>query len=285
MRFSIIVPVYNAAAYLRDCIAALQAQDYPRDDFEILLVDNNSTDGSAAILRASEGIRALTETRQGSYAARNCGLRAARGDSIAFTDSDCAPDRGWLRAIEKEFERPATQIVLGCRRPAREDGFLRLVADYENTKDHYMCSSEDPEMYYGYTNNMAVRRTTMEAYGPFLERPRGSDTAFVRHVVEGEGRGAVAYARDMRIVHYEMRNIRTYYKKMFVYARSRRRNGDIIVTRPLSGKERLHLFRETVRRGGYSLVSSASLGLLLAGGLVAWGMGFHSRIRSGAQPS
>ena len=50
MKFSIVVPVFNTSRYLRDCIASLEALDYPRDEYEILMVDNNSTDGSADIL-------------------------------------------------------------------------------------------------------------------------------------------------------------------------------------------------------------------------------------------
>jgi glycosyltransferase involved in cell wall biosynthesis len=91
VRFTAVVPVHNTAEHLERCIAALQAQDYPRDQFEILMVDNNSTDGSPGILARAGGVRALSERKQGSYAARNRALRDASGDVLAFTDSDCAP--------------------------------------------------------------------------------------------------------------------------------------------------------------------------------------------------
>ena len=277
MRVSVIVPVHNTAAHLERCIAALVGQDYPREAFEILMVDNNSTDGSADILSRAKGIRVLTETKQGSYAARNRAVREARGAMLAFTDSDCAPDAGWLRAIDAGLAQPGVQVVLGCRRPARDRGLIRLLADYENKKDEQVFASRTPELYYGFTNNMGVRRSTFEKHGPFVERPRGSDTIFVRRVVEGEGCAAAVYVPSMRIAHQEMQGVRTYYGKMFTYGRSRQLYRHIVRTRPLSSAERLEALRATIRDGGYSWLSAAALAALLGGGMAAWSLGSQSR--------
>ena len=277
MTLSIVVPVHNTAAHLERCIEALLGQDYPRDQYEILMVDNNSTDGSAGILARAQGVRALSEPKQGSYAARNRAVREARGELLAFTDSDCAPDAGWLRAIAAGLAEPAVQIVLGRRRPARDTGLIRLLADYENKKDEHVFASRSPELYYGFTNNMGMRRSTFEAYGPFVERPRGSDTIFVRRVVEGEGCAAAAYLPSMRVAHHEMNGIRTYYGKMFTYGRSRQLYRHIVRTRPLSPAERLEAFRATVRDGRYSWLQAAALGALLGGGMAAWSLGSQSR--------
>ncbi|MCU0251238.1 MAG: glycosyltransferase family 2 protein [Vicinamibacterales bacterium] len=277
MKFTVVVPVHNTAEHLERCMAALRAQDYPRDQFEILMVDNNSTDGSAGILGRADGVRALAEPKQGSYAARNRAVREAGGDVLAFTDSDCAPAAGWLRAIERAFEAPRVNVVLGCRRPGRDAGLIRLLADYENKKDEHVFASHAAESYYGFTNNMGVRRATFEQYGPFVERPRGADTIFVRRVAEGEGCEAVAYAPAMRIGHAEMDGVRAYYRKMFTYGRSRQLYRHIVKTRPLTSAERLEAFRATVRDGGYSWASAAALACLLAGGMAAWSLGSHSR--------
>jgi len=277
MRFTVVVPVHNTARHLERCIAALQAQAYPRTQFEILMVENNSTDGSADILARAAGIGVLIETKQGSYAARNRALREARGELLAFTDSDCAPEPGWLQAIDRAFADPGLQVVLGCRRPARDKGFIRLLADYENKKDERVFSSHTRELYYGFTNNMGVRRATLEKYGPFVERPRGSDTIFVRRVVEGEGCEAVAYMPEMRIAHHEMDGVRVYYRKMYTYGRSRQQYRDIVRTRPLSAGERFDTLRATLRDGGYSWAAAAALTGLLAVGAVAWSLGSQSR--------
>ncbi|WP_417411319.1 glycosyltransferase [Hoeflea sp.] len=113
LRYSIIVPVYNNPADLRNCIESLKALDYPARDYEIIVVDNNSTDGTAAV--ATElGVTCLSETRfQSSYAARNTGIKAARGTFIAFTDSDCVADKGWLKAIDAVSDDEAAGCFAG----------------------------------------------------------------------------------------------------------------------------------------------------------------------------
>lgn len=241
------------------------------------MVENNSTDESADILARASGIRVLTEATQGSYAARNRALRDAGGELLALTDSDCAPEPGWLQAIDRAFADPRIQVVLGCRRPARDRGLIRLLADYENKKDERVFSSHARELYYGFTNNMGVRRAAFEKYGPFVERPRGSDTIFVRRVVEGEGCDAVAYVPEMRIAHHEMDGVRVYYRKMYTYGRSRQQYRNIVQTRPLSAGERLETLRATLRDGGYSWPSAAALTALLAVGAAAWSAGSQSR--------
>lgn len=100
IRFSIVVPVHNNPEDLRNCIESLKALDYPQDRYEIIVVDNNSTDDTAAVAK-DMGVTCLSETRfQSSYAARNTGIGAAKGEFIAFTDSDCIADRNWLKAID-----------------------------------------------------------------------------------------------------------------------------------------------------------------------------------------
>lgn len=281
MRVSIIVPVHNTAAFLNHCVESLLAQDFPADQFEILMVDNNSTDGSGDLLRAMKGVRVLSESRPGSYCARNRGLRAARGEVIAFTDSDCFTDRGWLRAACRALENPAAQIVLGQRRPARDEGVLRLISSYEVKKDETVLSSNDERLYFGFTNNMAVRRSTLEKHGPFVERPRGADTIFVRRVVSAEGCAAVVYEPSMVIRHGELTSVMCYYRKMFIYGRSRRQYQGIVKTRPLSAAERWRIYREANREEGHSAAEALTLGAALAGGVVAWRLGAWSHLIPG----
>lgn len=273
MRFSIIVPVHNTDRYLARCLRSLLDQDYPRGEFEILCVDNLSTDGSRDILLACDGIRCLTEPAAGAYRARNSAISRATGDILAFTDSDCYPDPGWLSAIDRAFRQRQVQVVLGRRRPIRDAGLLRLIADYEGNKDEFVLGSSVPELCYGFTNNMAVRRSTMERYGPFVERPRGSDTVFVRRVADGEGCGALVYEPSMLVIHGELDAAAAYFRKMRIYGRSRREYAHLVHTRPLSTRERLRVLTATVRAGRYTVLQIVALAAGLVVGLVAWSVG------------
>ena len=92
MKLSIIVPVYNVEAFLKKCVDSLLAQDLPQEDYEIILVDDGSTDGSGALcdtLAAEHGnIRVIHQQNRGLSGARNAGIPVASGDYILFVDSD-----------------------------------------------------------------------------------------------------------------------------------------------------------------------------------------------------
>src|SRR5687768_3731828 len=111
---SVVVPVWNASEVIGKCLSAIGAQSYPRDRFEVLVVDNGSTDATPNIVRSFSFAILLHEPRIGAYYARNCGLKNAQGEYVAFTDADCIPDPGWLaQATETACRRPGFGILAG----------------------------------------------------------------------------------------------------------------------------------------------------------------------------
>ena len=94
---SVIVPVYNAEKDIVKLIESLLAQDYPKELFEIIIVDNNSDDRTKEIIKQYP-VKLLEEKKiQSSYAARNIGIKNAKNEILAFTDSDCIADSQWIR--------------------------------------------------------------------------------------------------------------------------------------------------------------------------------------------
>ena len=272
MNISIIVPVYNTSKYIDRCMKALLGQDYPREHFEIIAVDNGSSDDSRRRLGRYPVI-VIDEPRRGSYAARNAGVRVSSGRLLAFTDSDCAPRPDWLRTIERGLARPERLVVQGQRVVTAESFLLQALNRYECAKDAHVLSGEQTKKYYGYTNNMGMRREAYERYGPFIERDRGADTIFVRSVVDDESCAAVGYAAGMVIHHLEMNGFRDYLKKMFIYGRSRKRYRKIKQTRALGMRERFSILGGVMKKGGYTpwqLVVLTS-GLVLS--MVSWQLG------------
>ena len=174
-KISVVVPVYNAESTIRSCIEALRSQNYPADRYEILMVDNHSGDRSLEIIRQYPDIRCLHVEKRGSYAARNQGILKARGDVIAFTDADCAPAVSWLQLIDNAFKVSEVRVVLGRNQFAADTCFLSMLSEYEDEKAAYVFSRDDKSAYYGYTNNMAVRKDTLRYEGLFLEIQRGAD--------------------------------------------------------------------------------------------------------------
>lgn len=90
MRFSIIIPAYNAEAYLQRCLDSIFSQEF--DDYEVIVVNDGSTDETAALLEGytskHQNMQVLTQSNQGMATARNRGLETAKGDYILFVDSD-----------------------------------------------------------------------------------------------------------------------------------------------------------------------------------------------------
>ena len=105
VRISVLVPTFRRTAYLRRCLAALQAQERRPDE---VLVVTRADDDETQALRGSEAfapltLRWLVMTEPGTVAAENAALEAASGDILAFTDDDAAPRADWLRRIEAHF--------------------------------------------------------------------------------------------------------------------------------------------------------------------------------------
>jgi glycosyltransferase involved in cell wall biosynthesis len=93
---SVIIPVRNDPDSLGRCLDALRAQTFPAGDFEVIVVDNASTQDLGGVRRGHPEARWFRDEGSGSYSARNAGIREARGSVIAFTDADCIPDPRWL---------------------------------------------------------------------------------------------------------------------------------------------------------------------------------------------
>jgi glycosyltransferase involved in cell wall biosynthesis len=162
---SVVVPVYNGRDTIGECIEALLAQNYPRALHEILVVDNNSTDGTDEIVKQYPVTLLYERQEQTSYAARNRGIRAARGDIVAFTDADCIAEKGWLQGLISPFVAPSVGAVAGSIRPSAPESlverFFASVRPYEAGVDDGLLAL--------LTGNVAYRKSVLQAVGMFDE--------------------------------------------------------------------------------------------------------------------
>ncbi|MBE9213109.1 glycosyltransferase [Plectonema cf. radiosum LEGE 06105] len=93
---SVIIPVYNDSERLKLCLQALENQTYSKDLYEVIVVDNASTEDIKSVVNQFSQAKYTYENKPGSYVARNKGITISKGDIIAFTDADCIPSLDWI---------------------------------------------------------------------------------------------------------------------------------------------------------------------------------------------
>lgn len=168
--FSVIIPTYNRPMQLGHCLTALTRLDYPRDQFEVIVVDDGSVvpvAEVAASFRPRLDLTLLSVPNAGPAAARNLGAARARGRYLAFTDDDCAPDRGWLRALDaRASETPGT--ILGGRTLNALPGNLCSTLSHLVVEVAYTSYNIDPDhARFFASNNLAVPAGPFRNLGGF----------------------------------------------------------------------------------------------------------------------
>jgi glucosyl-dolichyl phosphate glucuronosyltransferase len=117
---SVIIPTRNRADVLQLCLASLTDQTLPCESFEVIVVDNGSSDGTSQVARAFSDRLALTllhEQEPGLHVGRHAGWRAARSNLLMFCDDDIEADPGWVAAVVSRFADPHVALVGGNNRP------------------------------------------------------------------------------------------------------------------------------------------------------------------------
>jgi O-antigen biosynthesis protein len=172
-RVSVVVCSYNGGRTLDQCLRSLLALDYP--DYEVLVVDDGSTDDTRAILGRYPGVRALHQANRGLSTARNVGLQAAHGSVIAYTDSDCFADPDWLTHLVYQLQRSGAAAVGGPNLTPEDGRLAACVAAAPGQPSHVLESDQVAEHVPGC--NMAFRREALEAINGFdpLYRKAGDD--------------------------------------------------------------------------------------------------------------
>ena len=162
---SVVIPHYNDFDNLALCLESLRRQHWPGDRFEIVVADNNSTGGVAAVAAIAPGIRVVHAPEQGAGPARNVGAAAGRGDLFAFLDADAVADPGWIgagAAALSRFDYVGGRVVVTTRAPE----LLSPSEAYEAVFAYDFRKYIEQEHYSG-TGNLFVPRAVFERVGGF----------------------------------------------------------------------------------------------------------------------
>jgi glycosyltransferase involved in cell wall biosynthesis len=198
---TVVIPTRNRRDLLRALLESLQAQTYPADSFEVVVCDNDSDDGTEAMLgelarTTPLALRHVRLPNRGPAVARNHGLGLARGELVAFIDSDCVATPGWLEAAAAAFA-PGTGLVQGRTLPNPEQPRHVLEKTIAVTREGPLYE----------TCNIVYRKSAVDAVHGFSESedfayPLGGEDTDLAWRVKRHG-FASAFA-DRALVHHHV---------------------------------------------------------------------------------
>lgn len=164
MDFSLVIPVLNEEKRLPKCLTAIKNLDYPKDKYEVLIIDNGSTDRSVDIIK-SYGFNVYSEPKKGITFAREKGLNLAKGKYYITTDADAIVPRDWLKNAKKAFKKDKN--IVGITGTIEAHDLSKI--DNNFCKVAVLTSSK---LRNGFLHgcNMAVKTTIARKAGGFLLR-------------------------------------------------------------------------------------------------------------------
>jgi len=216
-KVSVVVCSFNGAATLEDCLRSLLRLEYPR--YEVILVDDGSTDGTTKIAAKFPAVRYLRQENLGLSVARNAGALAASGEVVAYTDADCVADPLWLTYLVTAMRERGVDAIGGPNVPPPSDGWVaRCVAASPGGPSHVMLDDVLAEHVPGC--NMALRRDTLLALGGFDARFRqaGDDVDVCWRFLDAGW--TIGYAPAALVWHHRRSTVGQYLRQQRGYGRS-----------------------------------------------------------------
>ncbi|PPS45651.1 glycosyltransferase family 2 protein [Chroococcidiopsis sp. TS-821] len=244
--FSIIIPTYARPDRLKNCLHAIAQLDYPRDRFEVIVVDDGSPMSLEPVVAPFSKRLTLTLLKQvnsGPATARNHGAAKANGKFLVFTDDDCAPASTWLTALEKCFETAPESLIGGKTLNALPNNLFstasQLLIDYLYA--YYNSTAQQAQFFA--SNNFALSAKLFRTLGGFdttFPLAAGEDREFCDRLLHYGY--SMLYAPEVQVYHAHKLSLRSFWRQHFNYGRGAfcfhqarsRRNVERIKVEPLS---------------------------------------------------
>ncbi len=223
---SVVVPVYNDPEGIETTLKSLVKLDYPVDKHEIILVNNNSGDETPGVAarfrqRYPDIIKLLQENTRGPSAARNRGIRNARGDIICFIDSDMWVKKDWLSKINGCF-RSESVDYLGYKVEIVGDGD-NIVSEF-NKLTGFPAKRYMEECHFAVTAALAVRKEIFAEVGMFDERLFPSEDREFGNRAYAKG-CRLGYSEDIVVYHPALSGLKQLWRKYFRIGKSKYKLG------------------------------------------------------------
>jgi len=268
-KVSVVVATYNGGRTLQSCLESLQGLNYP--DYEVILVDDGSTDRTPEIAQRFPSVRYIRQANLGLSAARNTGIRAAQGEIVAFTDDDCRADEDWLYYLIGDLVRGGFVGIGGHNFLPPEDSCVAAaVVVSPGGPAHVMLTDREAEHIPGC--NMAFFKWALEEIGMFnpIYRKAGDDVDLCWRLQERNY--TIGFSPAGFVWHYRRSTVKAYLKQQAGYGEA---EALLISEHP----DHFNSFGGGIWRG--RIYASSFSGLLLRGAVIyhgIFGSGFFQRL-------
>jgi len=221
--FSIIIPTYNRQQQLAACLQALTRLDYPRDSFEVIVVDDGSAvsmDGVTSSFCPHLSVSLVRQPNAGPATARNTGAANARGRFLAFTDDDCVPAPDWLRTLATRFASAPSDAVVGQTLNALPHNLYATTSQFLISSLFAYHNADPDQARFLTSNNLAVPTGAFRALGgfdPTFLFPGGEDWDLCRRWLSQGYR--LRYAPEVVVCHAHPLQLPTFWRQHFHYGR------------------------------------------------------------------
>ncbi len=268
MIFSVIVPFLNEEKLIERCLNSLLQLDFEKQDYELIFIDNGSTDHSTEIVQQYP-VTLLHEPRRDPYLARNRGIQMACGEFIAFTDSDCIVDCYWLTNLYHSFKTSNSDIVIGrLLYPSPVPISLECHEQYYHMKLNDICEHKRTQYYYGHAGNMAIRASVFKQVGLFSGMPTVGDTEIIHKLIQQQPDANIMYESRAEVVHAEVTHFGHYLYKQFEIGQYSEAYSTVSTYRPLRIQDNVRLAKLCINTYHYGFWKMLIFGNTLVAGFL-----------------
>lgn len=199
--FSVVIPLYNKEGCIVKTLDSVLAQSF--DDFEVIVVDDGSTDGSVAFVKAVQDprIKLISQKNGGPSSARNTGIRAAQGEMVAFIDADDIWMPDYLREMNSLIEEYPDAVIFGMNYGVIKGN--RKVCEETASYRGYLDGSWRSFPFFFWTSSTSCRRSELVRLGGFDERMMYGEDCDMWYRLLLEGKGAI----DSRVFAYYNKDV------------------------------------------------------------------------------
>jgi len=221
--YSIIVPSYNRQDEVKDLIKSFNALDFPKNKFELVIVDDGSTDGTAEYLRSIHAklelnLVIIEQENQGPGAARNNGMQNSNGDFLIIIDSDCTVPQEWLNHIDSRLNEEQADAFGGPDSYRSDFPALLKAINYSMTS--FLTTGglrgrkgKNLAKFYPRSFNMGLSRKLFQQIGGFNQMYYGEDIEFSNRIIKSNAK--VLFIEDAFVYHKRRTNIPKFFRQVF----------------------------------------------------------------------